>query len=433
VLRRLLKTLTRTVPLDCYANRYGRRVFREIESAYREMLEEMVGYAVKHRASQSTLHRIFYPRFREKFPWIPTRIIKGAYRDAVRRARSFRMLRKLGRAYSDKPMIRRIAITYSDSKDWRFEGGVVKLRTHLGWVELHYRSNRLLHRYLYSEWKLAEELKLKLAGKRIVAYLTFTKGFEVEYDPGNVVAVDVNENNATVAVFRNNILADVYRVETHLGRMVIAYAERRRRITEGKSTKTREARKELRRLRERERKLDILRKAERFIERLAIENKAVVVVGHINWKAKEDMERGKSAKLRHRIHQWSVSTLIKLLEENPLHIAKVSEKGSSSTDPLTESKIRSYTLLMICVAVKGVKMVKVLKLRLRVARISGRILERDVVEAINIGLKHLNPDGIPVVLGSTRAHEVWVKLVNPHQGSTPLAELQLFTNTIKHR
>ncbi len=43
---------------------------------------------------------------------------------------------------------------------------------------------------------------------------------------------------------------------------------------------------------------------------------------------------------------------------------------------------------MIRVAVKGVKKVKVLKPRLRVARVNGRILERDVVKAINIGLKH---------------------------------------------
>jgi hypothetical protein len=41
VLGRSLKTLTRTVPLDCYANRYGWRAFREIESAYKEMLDEM--------------------------------------------------------------------------------------------------------------------------------------------------------------------------------------------------------------------------------------------------------------------------------------------------------------------------------------------------------------------------------------------------------
>jgi IS605 OrfB family transposase len=225
----------------------------------------------------------------------------------------------------------------------------------LGWVELHYRNNRLLHRYLYSGWKLAEELKLKLSGRKIVVYLTFTKSFEVEYGPGNVVAVDVNENNVTVPVFRNNILADVYRVETSLGRMVIAYAERRRRITEGNSTKKREVRGKLRRLHKRGRKLDTLRKADGFIERLAIENKVVVVVGNLDWKAEEDMERDKNAKLRHRIHQWCVSTLIKLLEENPVHIAKVSEKGFSSTDPPTRSKVKSYTPMMIRIAVNGLK------------------------------------------------------------------------------
>jgi len=36
-------------------------------------------------------------------------------------------------------------------------------------------------------------------------------------------------------------------------------------------------------------------------------------------------------------------------------------------------------------------------------------------------------------LGSTGAHEVWVKLVIPHQGPTPLTEIQVFGNTIKYR
>ena len=74
-----------------------------------------------------------------------------------------------------------------------------------------------------------------------------------------------------------------------------------------------------------------------------------------------------------------------------------------------------------------------LKLRLRVAWVSGRILERDVVEAINTELEYLNPDGSPAAFGSTCAHEVWVKLVNPQRGATPLAEQQLFTNIIKCR
>ncbi len=63
---------------------------------------------------------------------IPTRVIKGAYGDAVRRARSFRELDKRGKAYSDKPQIRRIAIACTDSRDWGIEDRAIKMGTHLG-------------------------------------------------------------------------------------------------------------------------------------------------------------------------------------------------------------------------------------------------------------------------------------------------------------
>jgi len=432
-LEKLLKTLTRTVAVECYANRYARRALREIETAYKDMLKEIVEYAVEHKASQSTLHRVFYSRFRERYPWLPTRVVKGAYRDAVRRAKSFRELKKRGRAYTDKPEVRRVTVTYSDSQDWRIENGVIKLRTHVGWIELHYGNHKQLHRYLYGGWKLAEELKFKLVGRRVMVYLTFIKHFEVECDPGNAVAVDVNENNVTVALFRNSTLTEAYRVETGLGRLVIAYSERMKRVTKGKSTKTREVRKKLSKLRERKRKLDVLRKTAGFIEKLATENRAVAVIGNIDRKAKEKMERDKSSKLRHRIYQWSVSTLIKLLEEKPVHVVRVSERSSSSTEPFTGAKVKSYTPLMIRIAVKGVKRVRVVKLVLRVTRVSERALERDVVGAINVGLRYLNSDGSPVALGSTGTHEVRVKLVNPHRGPTPLTELQVFTNTTKYR
>jgi hypothetical protein len=88
---------------------------------------------------------------------------------------------------------------------------------------------------------------------------------------------------------------------------------------------------------------------------------------------------------------------------------------------------------MIRTAVKGLKRVKVVKAVLRVAWVNGGVLERDVVGAVNIGLRYLNSDGSPVALGSTGAHGVRVKLVNPHRGPAPLAGLQVFTNTIKYR
>jgi len=277
-----------------------------------------------------------------------------------------------------------------------------------------------LRKYVYGGWRLASELRLRIAGKKVLAYLTFTKGFEVAYEPQNVVAVDVNENNVTVAVFNDGVLSDIHRVETNLGRMVIAYAERRKRITRGNSTKAREVRKKLKKLREGERKLDVLRKTAKFIERLAIENKAVVVVGNVNGRAKEKMEENVNNELQHRIHQWSVSTLTKLLDEKPIRIEKVSENGTSSRNPFTGSLIRGYEPFVIRSAVR------VAKTTPRVARVCGGVVERDVVGAINIGLRYLSSGGRPVALASTGAHEVRVMLVIPHGGATPLTVLHIY-------
>jgi hypothetical protein len=68
---------------------------------------------------------------------------------------------------------------------------------------------------------------------------------------------------------------------------------------------------------------------------------------------------------------------------------------------------------------------KVVKVVLRIAYVDGRIVERDIVGAINIGVKYLSLDRSPVALGTTGAHEVRVKLVNPHLGPTPLTEIPL--------
>jgi len=420
------KVLRRTVVLECYANRVAKEALKDIVEPLKNMIGEMVEYALEHNASQNTLHRVFYERYRMQYPWIPTRVIKGAYRDAVRRAKSFRERLKKGKAYTRKPKVRRVTIVYSDNQDWKIENGSLKIRTHRGWVELSYANNRQLLRYLYGGWIPASELKLKTdGGRRVLAYITFVKVYAILYDKKNVIAVDVNENNITIAVFRNGVLVEVIRIETGLGKLVIA---------KGKSTKTREVKKKLRKLRERDRKKDLLYKVVNFIEELARENNAVVVIGDISGDDKERMEKNKGRKLRHRIHQWSIATLIKLLEDRPVHVVRVSERGSSSIDPFTKKRIEGYSPLVIRTAVRGAKgRFKVVKVVLRIAYVDGRVVERDVLGAINIGLKYLSLDGSPMALGSTGAHEVWVKLVIPHLGPTPLTGLQIFTDTIKYR
>ena len=421
-----LKTLKRTVVLEGWTNSYGRQVLREITEAYKTMLQEMVNYAVEHKASQATLHKVFYHRFRDRYPWLPTRIIKGCYRDAVRRAKSFRELKKKGIAKTDKPVVRKTTITYSDSQDWRLRDGVVEVRTHKGWIKIHYRNHKQLHRYLYNEWRLSSELRLKLNGKKIIVYLTFTRNFEVVYSSSNVVAVDVNENNVTLAIFRDKKLCEVYRIETGLGRIVISYAERRKRITGGKSTKTRSVKKALKKLREKERKQDIIYKTVKIIEELAIKNNAVVVIGNVRRGKRKLAEKTRKTTLRHRIHQWSVSSLVEALDNKPLHVIEVSEAHTSTRNPFTGKPIRSFTPSMTRIAVRGRKRVRVIKVQLRLAKLdNGLILDRDIVGAINIGLKYLSSDGRGMAFPSTESHEVWVKLMNPHQGLTPLTELKV--------
>jgi len=418
-LNKLSKTLERTVVLEAWTNRIGRQALREIEGAYRRMLQEMVEYAVEHKSSQSTLHKIYYSKFREEYPWLPTRIIKGCYRDAARRGKSFRELKEKGITKTDKPEVRRVTITFSDSQDWRLEDGVIKVRTHRGWIQLHYRGHRQLYRYLYNGWKLSEELRLKLVNGKILIYLTFRKNLEVVYNPRNVVAVDVNENNVTLAVFRGAKLSEVYRVETNLGNMVIAYSERRKRITKGKSTKTRYVRKALKRLREKERKHDIIYKTAKVIEQIAIQNNAVVVVGNVHKGKRRLIEKTGKDCLRHRIHQWSVLKLVEILNNKPIHVVEVSEAYSSSVDPFTGRPVKRFKPSVIRYAVRGVKRVRVVKILLRVAE-NG--LDRDVIGAVNIGLRYLSSDGSPVALGSTEPHEMRVKPVNPHRGLTQTTE-----------
>jgi len=130
----------------------------------------------------------------------------------------------------------------------------------------------------------------------VLAYLTFTRVFDVNYDPGNVVAVDVNGDNATIALLKKSSLTEVYRVETNLGSIVIAYTMRRKRTTKDISAKNRAVK----------RKLYVPRKVAKPIEKPALEK--IAVVGDVGGRAKRNMEKGKNSKPRHRIHQWSAST-----------------------------------------------------------------------------------------------------------------------------
>jgi hypothetical protein len=67
-LERLFKVLRRAVVLDCYANKPTREALEEIVEPLEAMSEETVEYALEHKASQETLHKVFYERYRDQYP-----------------------------------------------------------------------------------------------------------------------------------------------------------------------------------------------------------------------------------------------------------------------------------------------------------------------------------------------------------------------------
>jgi hypothetical protein len=67
-LEKLFKVLRRTVVLGCYASKPARGGSWEIVELLKATIEEMVRYALEHKSSQKTLHKVFYERYREQYP-----------------------------------------------------------------------------------------------------------------------------------------------------------------------------------------------------------------------------------------------------------------------------------------------------------------------------------------------------------------------------
>jgi len=230
-------------------------------------------------------------------------------------------------------------------------------------------------------------------------------------------------------LFKDGKIAEAYRIETGLGNLVDSYSKRRKSITQGKSTKDREVKKALKKLREKERKEDRIYKTAGILEEIAVKNDAIIVVGEVFKGKKKIEERVYSNELRHRIHQWSVNKLYDILENKPVNVTSINEAYTSTTDPFTGERIKDFSPLMMRYAWRGRKKVHSTLFELRMAE-NG--LDRDVIGAINIGLRYLTKHGSPMALGSTEPHAVWLKLMMPHLGLTLLMELKVIKNNEKY-
>ncbi len=357
-------------------------VFVELEGMYRNMVKQLVIYAVRNSIRSFTrLKALKYREMRGLYPQLPSHYVYTACQDASTRVRSFLRLKKLGLAESDYPEVRKVSI-WLDNHLWKPNGLTsIKVVTHKGWITVDFEPHKQYWKYINCGWKLASETKVKLdkRSRQLVIYLSFIKEVE-EYKPRGYIPVDVNENNVTVLVDNLTFL-----FETNTEKLVLGYYYRRKRIQEkydklyGK--KSRIKRKAVRKLKERKKKLDIKWKIANIIVKTAYEKQYAIVLEKLGKHVANNMiKRIKDKQLRHRIFQASFRGIQRAIEEKAreygVPVIYVNPRNTSKLCPIHNAPITYSNGSRIGKCSKG-----------------GEFWHRDAVACWNLLFKALRGDG----------------------------------------
>ena len=358
------------------------RVFVELEGMYRNMVEQLVLYAVKNNVKSFTrLKALKYREMRSIYPHLPSHYVYTACQDAATRAKSFLRLKKLGLAEREYPEVRRVSI-WLDDHLWKPNGLTsIRIATHKGWIVIELEPHKQYWRYVNRGWRLASEAKIKLdrRERRLIVYLTFTRDFE-EYQPRGYLPVDVNENNVTILVD-----GAAYLFETDMEKLVLGYYYRRKRIQERYDklygVKSRVKRKAVRKLKERKKKQDIRWKIANIIVRLAYEKRYTIVLEQLGKRPINNMlRRIRDKQLRHRIYQAAFRGVQHAIEEKAgeygVPVVYVGPKNSSRLCPVHHAPI---------IYSNGSRIGR--------CSIGGELWHRDVAAVWNLLLKALRGDG----------------------------------------
>jgi len=382
------------------------RIFAELEGMYRNMVEQLVMYAVSNNIkSFAKLKALKYREMRRLYLRLSSHYVYTACQDASTRTKSFLRLKKLGLAEKDYPEVRKVPI-WLDDHLWKPDGyASIRIVTHKGWVTLELESHKQYWKYVNRDWKLSSEAKVKLDKKnrQLIIYLTFVKEIE-EYKPRGYLSVDVNENNVTI------LADDAFLFETGTEKLVLGYYYRRKRVQKkydklyGK--KSRIKKKVLRKLKERKKKHDIKWKMANLIVRTAYEKQYAIVLEKLRKRVANNMiKKMKDKQLRHRIFQANFRGIQRAIEEKAreygVPIIYVNPKNTSKLCPIHTSPINYDNSSRIGKCSEG-----------------GEIWHRDVVACWNLLLKALrgdgshapslvglNVDGCLVPLGTTAPHD----------------------------
>ena len=332
--------MERTVKLRAKVGHETYQKLKEVEEEYKEVLKDAIEYGLNNRTTSFTKIKAgIYRAEREKHKGLPSHYIYTACEDASERLDSFEKMKRRGRAYTNRPEVRRVTV-HLDDHLWKFGLNKISIAVKGGRVSLEPIFHKLFWRYYNSGWRIASESRFKLLkGNVVELYIVFTKDDPKPYTPQGFIPVDLNEDHVSVLVDNKPVL-----VETNTKRITLGYEYRRRKITKGKSTKVREVVRKLKKLREADKKSDVRRKLAKLIVKEALRTSSAIVLEDLPRRAPEHMVRGiKDPQLRLRIYRSAFSSLkreiIEEAREQGVPIILVNPAYTSSVCPIHGSRI----------------------------------------------------------------------------------------------
>jgi len=312
---------------------------KEVEKEYREVLEDAINYGLSNKTTSFTRIKAgVYKTEREKHKGLPSHYIYTACEDASERLDSFEKLKRRGRAYTEKPSVRKVTV-HLDDHLWKFNLDKISISTMQGRVFISLTFPKIFWRYYNKGWLIASEARLRLMKGNVVEFFIVFKKDVKPYEPKGFIPVDLNENSVSVLINNKSVL-----LETNTKRITLGYEYRRKLTTTGRSTKDREVRRKLKRLRERDKKLDIRGKLAKLIVIEAFESKNAIVLEDLPRRTPEHMIKDvKDKQLRLRIYRSAFSSMknaiIEKAREFGVPVILVNPSYTSSTCPVHEAKI----------------------------------------------------------------------------------------------
>jgi IS605 OrfB family transposase len=363
--------LRRAVAVELEVTKELNKLLYSVETAYLNIVREVVEYAVANNVLSATqLQRLLYHKYRLEYPSLNSQLTIQAIRQASQIAKSFVERRRKGLVSKPYPEVRSISIRFVETT-WnyeqfihstapvRFELSLPGGRTEV-WLRPHKRFWLYWWRVLTGEARLASTLVVKRMANKWYAVFIFEIKPRQEL-PQSVVAFDINENTVAVGKIdlpstvdkvadwsRQYLTPQLYLIRTDFGRLARRYEAIRNAIIErlkphftlpsGKYlnvTNTREFRKQVRKLRERVRKVGRVRHVANELTKTS----AIIVTEELGENPQESMiEDVMKDELRHRIKQIPFKNIEKAIEDKALErgskIFRVSAYRNSRVCPI---------------------------------------------------------------------------------------------------